>query len=534
MDFTLPLTPQYTQTGGTAKAATSLFGDYAVAATLAFTLIVFLFEAYLNFRQRKSYHKTEFPRELETTVGNIDRETKSAAAATEKKEESKTSSNGENKKDKVDRNAPLLPQLQSKFSKSQSYGLDKVNFSIFSSIYAVAEEVIYVLYGFTPYVWDTACNIGSKYGWTETENEIKITLIFFGIVTIIGTITSLPFELYSTFEIEKKHGFNKQTLRLFFTDKIKGLVLQAVFGGPFVALLLKIIFVSGDKFYLYVWAFTFVFSVIMMTLVPVVIMPLFNKYEKLPDGPLKDSIYNLAGKLSFPLTKLFVMDGSTRSSHSVSLDFVIADYRVNALPFGANQISPSLYVINTLLFTLQNAFMFGFMKNKRIVLFDTLIEQVSNDEILAILGHELGHWKMGHTVTNFVVTQVYTGCMFYFFSLCYNSHELYRAFGFDDESRPIPTIIALVLFTSSIWAPVDKTLSFVMTVHSRKCEFEADEFSVNLGMSSKLQSGLCKIHLENLGAMSPDHWYSTYHYSHPPLVERLSAMMKLDTRKKLQ
>lgn len=497
MDFTLPLTPQYTQTGGTAKAATSLFGDYAVAATLAFTLIVFLFEAYLNFRQRKSYHKTEFPRELETTVGNIDRETKSAAAATEKKEESKTSSNGKDKKDKVDRNAPLLPQLQSKFSKSQSYGLDKVNFSIFSSIYAVAEEVIYVLYGFTPYVWDTACNIGSKYGWTETENEIKITLIFFGIVTIIGTITSLPFELYSTFEIEKKHGFNKQTLRLFFTDKIKGLVLQAVFGGPFVALLLKIIFVSGDKFYLYVWAFTFVFSVIMMTLVPVVIMPLFNKYEKLPDGPLKDSIYNLAGKLSFPLTKLFVMDGSTRSSHS-------------------------------------NAFMFGFMKNKRIVLFDTLIEQVSNDEILAILGHELGHWKMGHTVTNFVVTQVYTGCMFYFFSLCYNSHELYRAFGFDDESRPIPTIIALVLFTSSIWAPVDKTLSFVMTVHSRKCEFEADEFSVNLGMSSKLQSGLCKIHLENLGAMSPDHWYSTYHYSHPPLVERLSAMMKLDTRKKLQ
>lgn len=497
MDFTLPLTPQYTQTGGTAKAATSLFGDYAVAATLAFTLIVFLFEAYLNFRQRKSYHKTEFPRELETTVGNIDRETKSAAAATEKKEESKTSSNGKDKKDKVDRNAPLLPQLQSKFSKSQSYGLDKVNFSIFSSIYAVAEEVIYVLYGFLPYVWDTACNIGSKYGWTETENEIKITLIFFGIVTIIGTITSLPFELYSTFEIEKKHGFNKQTIRLFFTDKIKGLVLQAVFGGPFVSLLLKIIFVSGDKFYLYVWAFTFVFSVIMMTLVPVVIMPLFNKYEKLPDGPLKDSIYKLAGKLSFPLTKLFVMDGSTRSSHS-------------------------------------NAFMFGFMKNKRIVLFDTLIEQVSNDEILAILGHELGHWKMGHTVTNFVVTQVYTGFMFYFFSLCYNSHELYRAFGFDDESRPIPTIIALVLFTSSIWAPVDKTLSFVMTVHSRKCEFEADEFSVNLGMSSKLQSGLCKIHLENLGAMSPDHWYSTYHYSHPPLVERLSAMMKLDTRKKLQ
>mmetsp|Transcript_9551 Transcript_9551/g.14328 ORF Transcript_9551/g.14328 Transcript_9551/m.14328 type:complete len:499 (-) Transcript_9551:2169-3665(-) len=497
MDFTLPLTPQYTQTGGTTKAAatSSLFGDYAIAATILFTLVVFLFEAYLNFRQRKSYHKTDFPRELETTVGNIDRETKSSAAD-KKVESSSKSSSDDDKKDKVDRDAPILPQLKSKFSHAQSYGLDKINFSIFSSTYAVTEEVVFLLYGFLPYVWDKACAVGAKYGWTETEHEIKITLLFLGIVTIVGTITSLPFELYSTFEIEKKHGFNKQTLGLFFTDKLKGLVLSAVFGGPFVALLLKIIFMGGDKFYLYVWAFTFVFSVIMMTLVPVVIMPLFNKYEKLPDGPLKDSIYELAGKLSFPLTKLFVMDGSKRSSHS-------------------------------------NAFMFGFMKNKRIVLFDTLMTQVSNDEILAILGHELGHWKMGHTVTNFVVTQVYTGFMFYFFSLCYNSHELYRAFGFDDQSRPIPTIIALVLFTSTIWAPVDKALSFIMTVHSRKCEFQADEFSVDLGMSSKLQSGLCKIHLENLGAMSPDSWYSTYHYSHPPLVERLSAMMKLDTAKKL-
>jgi len=434
-------------------------------------------------------------------VGNIDQETKStttATTATDKKEESsKSSSSSKDDDKKVDRNAPILPQLKSKFSNAQSYGLDKINFAICSSTYAVTEEVVFLLYGFLPYIWDKACTIGANYGWTETENEIKITLVFMGLVTIVGTITSLPFELYSTFEIEKKHGFNKQTLGLFFMDKLKGLVLTALFGGPFVALLLKIIFAGGDKFYLYVWAFTFTFSVIMMTLVPVVIMPLFNKYEKLPDGPLKDSIYELAGKLSFPLTKLFVMDGSKRSSHS-------------------------------------NAFMFGFMKNKRIVMFDTLMEQVSNDEILAILGHELGHWKMGHTVTNFVTTQVYTGFMFYFFSLCYNSHELYRAFGFDDESRPIPTIIALLLFTSTIWAPVDKALSFIMTVHSRKCEFEADEFSVNLGMSSKLQSGLCKIHLENLGAMSPDSWYSTYHYSHPPLVERLSAMMKLDTTKKLQ
>lgn len=164
------------------------------------------------------------------------------------------------------------------------------------------------------------------------------------------------------------------------------------------------------------------------------------------------------------------------------------------------------------------------------VLFDTLMEQVHDDEILAILGHELGHWKLGHTLTNFFVTQVYFGAAFYFFSLCYTSKDLYSAFGFDDPAASPPTVIALMLFFQTLWAPVDKVLSFVLTVFSRHCEFSADTFSVNLGMSQKLQSGLCKIHLENLGAMCPDAWYSTYHYSHPPLVERLSAMMALDKK----
>ena len=251
---------------------------------------------------------------------------------------------------------------------------------------------------------------------------------------------------------------------------------------------------GGDRFYLYVWGFMFCFSVFMMTIVPVVIMPLFNEYKPLDDGPLKTRIYELADQLKYPLKKLFVMDGSKRSSHS-------------------------------------NAFMFGFGSNKRIVLFDTLMDQVHDDEILAILGHELGHWKMGHTLTNFVVTQVYFGVAFYFFSLCFNQQDLYAAFGFNDPTRKVPTMIALLLFFQTLWAPVDKILSFVLTVFSRRCEFEADKFSVDLNMSQKLQSGLCKIHLENLGAMCPDWLYSTYHYSHPPLVERLSAMMELDKKK---
>ena len=136
-------------------------------------------------------------------------------------------------------------------------------------------------------------------------------------------------------------------------------------------------------------------------------------------------------------------------------------------------------------------------------------------------------------MTNFVVTQVYFGAAFYIFSLCYTSQELYAAFGFDDPNQSsAPTIIALMLFFQTLWAPVDKLLSFVLTVFSRHCEFGADRFSVDLGYSQKLQTGLIKISLENLGAMCPDPYYSMYHYSHPPLVERLSAMMALDKKTK--
>ena len=514
MDELLKLKPLYTQASGKDEGDntsllgryvfpatsgkdegdnTSLLGQYVFPATIVFTIAVFLLEFYLDLRQRRAYKVTKFPTELAKTVGSIDADTgKAGSSAAPTGDRSK----GKNKGGEIDAHKPLLPQLQTKFTKAQAYGMDKVNFSLVSQIYGTFEAVAFLLLGFFPYCWDKSASWSeSTFGWTETDHEIKVTLIFLGLTTIIGTITGLPFEIYSTFQIERKHGFNKQTAGLFITDKLKSLVLTTVIGGPFIALLLKIIKWGGEHFHLYVWAFTFVFSVFMMTIVPVVIMPMFNKYEPLKDGPLKTQIYELADKLKYPLTKLFVMDGSKRSSHS-------------------------------------NAFMFGFGKNKRIVLFDTLLEQVHDDEILAILGHELGHWKLGHTLSNFAITQIYTGAAFYCFSLCYTSHDLYRAFGFDGEERPVPTIIALLLFFMTLWAPVDKVLSFLLTIFSRINEFGADRFSHGLGMSKKLQSGLVKISLENLGAMCPDPLYSTYHYSHPPLVERLNAMIELDKKEK--
>lgn len=472
----LPWSPWYTQNAD-AEAADDALAYWALAATIAFTVLVYSLEGNLDARQKEAYTITTFPKELQKTVQKIDAERARDKKKDDKEEEA------------------LLAQLESKFTKAQSYGLDKITFGMISSTWDTFESVFFLLIGFLPYMWDTSVSLGEKhFGWTEQDNEIKISLIFLAITTVIGTVTALPFELYSTFSIEKKHGFNKQTLGLFFSDKVKSTLLTLIIGGPFVALLLQIIKLGGDFFYIYVWAFMFCFSVFMMTLVPTVIMPLFNKYEKLPEGTLKTKIYALADTLAYPLTKLFVMDGSKRSAHS-------------------------------------NAFMFGFGSNKRIVLFDTLMEQVEEEEILAILGHELGHWKLGHTWSNFAITQIYFGAAFFGFSLAYSSESLYAAFGFNDADRSVPTIIALLLFFQTIWAPVDKLLSFFLTMFSRYNEFGADAFAVGLGYSQTLQSGLCKIHLENLGAMCPDPWYSMYHYSHPPLVERLSAMMSMDKKK---
>lgn len=302
----LPWTPRYSQSGGIRSeedVSPSSLEYWALALTITFTVFVYAFEGYLDGRQKKAYEKTTFPLQLEATVSKIDAE-----------HEQK----------------PLLPQLQEKFASSQSYGLDKISFAMISSSYDTFETVLFLLLGFLPYIWDKSVQLGDIYfGYTESHNEIKISLIFLALIILVGTITSLPFELYSTFNIEKKHGFNKQTPMLFVTDKLKGLMLTFVIGGPFVALLLKIIKWGGTHFYVYAWAFMFLFSLFMMTAVPVFIMPLFNKYEPLEDGDLKKAIYALADRLSYPLTKLFVMDGSKRSSHS-------------------------------------NAFMFGFGSNKRI------------------------------------------------------------------------------------------------------------------------------------------------------------------------
>lgn len=205
----------------------------------------------------------------------------------------------------------------------------------------------------------------------------------------------------------------------------------------------------------------------------------------MPEGELKDAIFALAKKLNFPLTKLFTVDGSKRSSHS-------------------------------------NAYLYGFFKNKRIVLFDTLIKQMTVPELEAVLGHEIGHWALSHVLQMFVIQQVYFLAMFALFGFSLNDPQLYLSFGFNPNTKP--TIIGLMLFLSTIWAPVDKFLSFLVTYNTRRNEFQADQYSVGLNYGPTLKMGLVKMSIENRSNLDPDPLYSLYHYSHPPLLQRLEAI----------
>jgi len=227
----------------------------------------------------------------------------------------------------------------------------------------------------------------------------------------------------------------------------------------------------------------------MMSVYPTLIAPLFNSYEELPDGQLKAAIYNLSEKCDFPLKQLYTVDGSRRSNHS-------------------------------------NAYFYGFGKNKRIVLYDTLIKQCTQPELLAILGHEIGHWALYHTVQGFIISQIYTLCLFLSYSYVQSSASLFSAFGFkySDLESPGIVFVGLILFTQTYWGPVDKFLTFLLNVNSRHNEFQADQYSQQLGMGEELSSGLIKISTENLGNMVPDSLYSVYHFSHPPVVERVAAL----------
>ncbi|XP_055817231.1 CAAX prenyl protease 1 homolog isoform X2 [Solanum dulcamara] len=389
---------------------------------------------------------------------------------------------------------PTLPKplvgviSQEKFEKSRAYSLDKSYFHFIHEFVTILMDSSILYFRILPWFWKRSGEFLVYLG-LNAENEIFHTLSFLAGVMVWSQITDLPFSLYSTFVIEARHGFNKQTMWLYFRDMIKGIALSIVIGPPIVAAIIVIVQKGGPYLAIYLWGFMLILSLVMMTIYPVLIAPLFNKFTPLPQGELRLKIENLASSLKFPLKKLFVVDGSTRSSHS-------------------------------------NAYMYGFFKNKRIVLYDTLIQQCKNDEeIVAVIAHELGHWKLNHTMYSFIAVQILTFLQFGGYTLVRNSKDLFQSFGFDTQ----PVLIGLIIFQHTV-IPLQHLVSFGLNLVSRAFEFQADAFAKKLGYATPLRAGLVKLQEENLSAMNTDPWYSAYHYSHPPLVERLAAIDESDKK----
>lgn len=440
-------------------------------AVLGFSWTVYLWEAYLSYRQRKMYRlTTQVPHEL----GEI-----------------------------------MDPET---FQKSRLYQLDKSNFSFWSGLYSETEGSLILLLGGIPFLWAEAGSVTARFGFGP-DYEITQSLVFLILATLFSAVTGLPWSLYNTFVIEEKHGFNNQTLGFFFKDAVKKFFVTQCILLPVTSLLLYIIKIGGDYFFIYAWLFTLGVSLVLVTIYADYIAPLFDKFTPLPEGELKNDIESMAKSISFPLTKLYVVEGSKRSSHS-------------------------------------NAYLYGFFKNKRIVLFDTLLEDYSplnkteteqteniedvpkskpknkkkgcnNPEILAVLGHELGHWKLGHTVKNFVISQMNSFLCFSLFAVLIGRKELFLAFGFNDSQ---PTLIGLMIIFQFIFSPYNELLSFCLTVLSRRFEFQADAFARGMGKASELYSALIKLNKDNLGFPVADWLFSMWHYSHPPLLERLRAL----------
>ncbi|KAI8814973.1 peptidase family M48-domain-containing protein [Cladochytrium replicatum] len=366
------------------------------------------------------------------------------------------------------------------FLKSQAYGLDKSNFGFVSGAFTQIQTTLILLWDVLPWFWWYSGTL-----FQSADREILRSIIFFVITSILSTILSLPFSLYFNFVIEQRHGFNKQTLGLFFADLAKELLVGGIIAIPVLAAFLRIVQIAGDSFYFWTWMFMLAFSLVMTTIYPTLIQPLFNKFTPLEEGELRTKIEALSERVKFPLKKLYVVDGSKRSSHS-------------------------------------NAYFYGFFNNKRIVLFDTLLQQSDHEEICAVLAHELGHWKHHHVLKALLISQLHLFLIFFLFSLSIHFQPLYRSFGFDNE----PILIGFLLF-QYIYLPFEAIAGYAMNILSRKHEFEADLFAKRLGYAKVLRSGLIKLATQNRGPLYPDPMYSAYHYSHPPLAERLNALGKV-------
>ncbi|KJZ75004.1 hypothetical protein HIM_05490 [Hirsutella minnesotensis 3608] len=372
---------------------------------------------------------------------------------------------------------------QETFDKSQAYGRAKARFEIASGLWAQIQNFAFVQLDVLPALWSLTGAWLLRWAPARFSGEISHSIVFVMAFIVIQQLLNLPTRIYNTFVLEERFGFNKQTPALFVTDMIKTNLLTAVIMPPILAGFLKIIQKTGNQFVFYLWVFAAGLQLFTTTAYPIFIQPIFNKLSPLDEGELKKKVEQLAASHKFPLQELFVIDGSKRSAHS-------------------------------------NAYFYGLPWKKHIVIYDTLIEKTETSEIIAILAHELGHWKLGHTTRLFGIAQVHLLYVFSLFSVFINNASLYSAFGFHAQH---PIVIGFILFSDAL-SPMDTVIKLLLNVLSRKFEFEADDFAKRLGFRSELAASLIKLHAQNLSTMDADWMYASYHFSHPHLSERLKAL----------
>lgn len=363
------------------------------------------------------------------------------------------------------------------YSKSVAYSLAKNTFGLWELGWSMAVLAAVVFSGVLPWAWSEWTAIAGTAAWSGAA--------FLLIIGIVLSIPDLPFDWWGTFRLEARFGFNKSTLGLWITDKLKGTAVGLAIGFPLIWVLLALVELAGGKWWLWGWGLMIVFQLLMIVLYPKLILPLFNKLTPLPEGELRDRLMALADKTKFSATKIEVMDGSKRSGHS-------------------------------------NAFFTGFGRFRRIVLFDTLIAKMERDELEAVLAHEIGHYKRGHIPRSMILGSSVLLAGFGALAWLATSPWFLGGFGFETGAMAP----AFLLF-SLLGGLVGHWMTPLANLLSRKHEYEADAFAAGAtGGADAMIRALRKLSKENLSNLTPHPWFSFFHYSHPTLFERERALRR--------
>lgn len=361
-----------------------------------------------------------------------------------------------------------------KYVTSLKYHDELTRFGFLTSAFSVILSVLMLVYGGFGYV--------DAFVKELVQHKIAATLIFFGILGLAGDILTLPFQYYSTFVIEEKYGFNKTTWKTFLIDKLKGYLLGGLIGGLLIAVMLYLIQALGQNFWIWFAIIASVFILLMNMFYTSLILPLFNKLTPLPEGLLKAAIESFSKKVDFPLDNIFVIDGSKRSSKA-------------------------------------NAFFSGMGKKKKIVLYDTLINNHTTEELVAVLAHEVGHYKKKHIIQSYFLSVLQITFTLFILSLMVFNANLSLALGGKELSFGLNLLVFGILYS-----PVSAVTGLLMNMISRKNEFEADDYARSTYDGSALSGALKKLSVDNLSNLYPHPAYVFFHYSHPPLLERLKAL----------